>query len=330
MSYPPKSRTGSRQASRASRKPRSSRQGSRQASRQSTRPHKAEDFIEYAAAETISTEEAARLARTPAWQHPAECICTVCNCGAHHCPPDIVQGHYNNIKSEHQAQYTGEFVMPHRVNKQMYMHKPLRFEGTTTNQEDYKYYGNPKRRVPSETARGNNDVFTSNLPFDATTTAKHDYRRWDAAPAKPCNVIPKPTFTADSRNFQTEASSQYDYKRQRPRASCAPELSATASLPFEGRTLHQTDFPRHKGVSPARSFQRTRQWRPRGEDRFFDTEARAQYTEKDLDVCPAKPLSKTRKDYNGHVLVEPTMDGGYRLSQRPEQLPVVQGGYPAY
>lgn len=235
--------------------------------------------------------------------HSSECICTICKCGGCKCPPDKVQGRYGNIQTEAQAQYRGVYVKPIRAAKQQHVHQHRPFTGTTTNQEDFKFWGRGQGTQPSQTARGNNNVFAHGLPFDATTTAKHDFRRWDAPPATLARQAQNAQYAADNRNFQTEQSAQFEYKPMKPRASCAPDLTATRSLPFEGTTTQQEDFKRHN-AKPARSYGGSRRYAPRTESRDWVTEARGQFTEKEFDICPAKVFNTKTKEYNGHVLVE--------------------------
>jgi hypothetical protein len=193
------------------------------------------------------------------------------------------QGSYNNIRSEAQAQYTGEFQPALRVTKKLFVHQQQPFIGTSTCQDDFKYWGNAQRK-PSQLARGNNGIFDSNLPFNATSTAKSDFLSWrGAAPAKPAReVASRRDIVPDDRSFVTEASLQYDFKQSRPRPSLAPKVNAAASAePFIATTTAQEDF-RMYNAAPARSYQRQRTWRPRREDRSFTTEARGQFYEKDV------------------------------------------------
>lgn len=214
------------------------------------------------------------------------------------------------MKSEAQAQYTGEFVPAKRVNKPHYVHKPRPFVSGTTQQEDYKYWGSTAPRKPSETAARCNGVFVDNLPFSGTTTAKEDYRSWNAPPAKlakEANI--RPMYVPDNRNFSTEATAQFDYKPQPADTQYfGPVQTAPlphSALPFEGQTTNQADFVGHK-TRPARSYQQQRRYRPRKEDRHFTTEARGQFIEKDFDP--------TRKVIGKGTLqrpVAPLPDGTY-------------------
>lgn len=257
--------------------------------------------------DTISREDAAVFANGYSHEHSPECICTICSCGAHACPADKIQGRYGNIQSEAQAQYTGQYVKPVRAAKQHHVHTHRPFNGTTTNQEDFKYWGRGEATQPSQTARGNNNVFAGGLPFEATTTAKHDFRAWDAKPAQLTRQNKTAQYAPDSRNFQTENSAQFEYKPMKPRASCAPDLTAARSLPFDGQTTNQADYQRYN-AKPARAYGGSRRYAPRQETRDWQTEARGQFVEKPFDHCPATTFNTKTKQHNGHVLVEPYSD----------------------
>lgn len=266
----------------------------------------AEQEIEFADSYSISADEARSRSRgaTPL-DHAPDCLCTICTCGAHRCPPDRLQGRYTNLKSEHQAQFTGQYVPPTRPQKEKYVHQNRPFVATTTNQDDYCYWGAAAPRQPAEGARRVNDVFgNSNLPFEGVTTNQHDFRRWAGhKAAHSLKPHQKPVIVEDNRDFGTEVSIQYDYKNCQPRTSCAPTQTLSDPLPFEGRTTNNVDFVHHN-VAPARSTQRQRTYSHRTEDRDWTTEARQQFVEKRFDPCPAKGLYTKTKDVNGHVTVE--------------------------
>lgn len=277
--------------------------------------------LEWADSQTISAQDAASLSQGFAGEHPPACICTTCTCGTHKCPPDIVQGRYaNNIRTEAQDQFRGDFVPAARAQKQQYVQQHRPFEGMTTAQADFVNFGTNQRRKPSETARGNSQMFANNLPFEFTTTAKHDFRKWNAAPAKSVkDTDQRPTYVEDRRNFATEASAQFQYQPTRQRPSCAPELTQAQYQPFEGVTTNRADFTGTQ-QPVQQSFARTRIYRPRQDDRHFVTEARGQFFEKAADVCAAGAVAVGPKEVNGHVYVEYDETGTLRRSQR---LPVV-------
>jgi hypothetical protein len=262
---------------------------------------------EYAESNYITPEEARALSRSRITKnkngHPDECICTICSCGAHKCPPDRMQGRYHNLKSSYMQDFTGEYQAPTRADKrQHYVHKPRPFDGVTTNQSDYKGWGPQAVRKPCKLA--DNGLGSQGLPFEGSTTSQHDYRRWNARPAEPtikqnsrANILP------DDRDWKTEFSGQFLPKGGAKRRSRAPVDRRTSSLPFEGISTSQADFKGWK-LEPNKAYQTTQAYKPRPDDRDFLTEGRSEYTEKPFDYCPAVEVFVTSKPNNGHVLVE--------------------------
>lgn len=198
--------------------------------------------------------------------------------------------------------FTGEYVKPERHARPQYMHKPRPFNGTTTNQEDYRYHGPVDRR--SLAIIQDNGLGSRGLPFEGVTTNQHDFRKWNAMPAQPsikpdgrANILP------DDRDFQSEFSSQFIPKAGAQRRSRAPNERMTKSLPFEAVTTNQADF-QHWNSRPAASYMKAHGYRRRPDDRDFLTEGRAEYTEKPFDYCPAVDVAVSSKPDNGHVFVE--------------------------
>jgi len=280
---------------------RSTKAGSRNQGRNSkaSKTSKGPDFAE---STYISPAEARRLSRGASAKHPNDCICTICNCGAHKCPPDRVQGKYTNLKSSYMDDFKGTYCETSRPKRQQYVHKPRPFIGSTTNQDDFAYKGTPQRRQP--TILKDNNLGNRGLRFEGTTTNQHDFPKWDNIKQR---EIMKPGGNAstipDDRNFQSESSSQYDNKGRSVRRSRAPQRNAPARVPFEGQTTNQSDF-KFWNARPTESFQRQLKYRPRAEDRDFVTEGRSEFTDKKGEYCPAVHVAVTSKPANGHVLVE--------------------------
>jgi hypothetical protein len=287
---------------------RSSKAGSRNRGRTGSKPSSKSASKEpaFAQSDFITPEEARRLTQGRTKPHPMECICTICNCGAHKCPPDRVQGRYNNLKSSYMDDFKGAYCEPSRPKRQQYVHKPRPFVGSTTNQEDFAYKGVPERRKP--VLLKDNNLGNRGLRFEGTTTNQHDFPKWDNIKARPimkpdgrANVVP------DDRDFSSESHSHFNNKGHAVRRSRAPVHNQSANVPFEGITTNQADF-KFWNSRPTESFQRQMQYRPRPEDRDFKTEGRDEYTNKKRDYCPSVHVAVTSKPNNGHVLVEPCGD----------------------
>jgi hypothetical protein len=215
-----------------------------------------------------------------------------------------VQGKYHDLKTAYMEDFKGrEYTEPARPIRKQYLHKPRPFEGTTTNQDDFRYMGVPKRR---EIIRlKDNAIGNSGLKFEGTTTSQHDYRLWAAQPTraaiKPSNEA---KITHDDRDFTSEFQSQFVDMKGKTRRSRKPDAGANReNIKFEGTTTNQSDFQDWHS-RPAVSAQPHTQYRARAEDRDFKTEVRMEFTEKKRDFCEALQVAVTSKPNNGHVLVE--------------------------
>ena len=144
----------------------------------------------------------------------------------------------------------------------------------------------PKLREPSKLARTDNGITEKNLPFEGETTHQHDFRKWNSAPPKPCIKPNTRDNQADERDFGTEFSSQFGAKQVAPRKSRAPQERRPRPLPFTGTTTNSDSY-KQWGSRPAESVFKTRNYRPRPDDRDFLTEASGEFTEKPFDIRPA-------------------------------------------
>lgn len=262
--------------------------------------------IEWAESTVITPAEARAMTGT---NKTCECICTICTCGTHRCPPDRVQGKYDNLKTSYMDSYRGDMVPVERVARRQYVHKTRPFEGITTAQSDYKWDGLPVKRELATAARMDNGIGTTNLPFEGTTTHKSDFQKWNVRPsASARGPQQRLSNMPDDRDFSTEFRGKYDPKPLSMRTSKAPQERQNQSLPFEGTTTHQSDFQKWD-ARPPRSFYRSAGYRARPDDRDFLSENRGEFTEKEFDVCPAKQVAVSTKPQNGHVCVERTANG---------------------
>jgi hypothetical protein len=197
------------------------------------------------------------------------------------------------------------------------VHQSRPFEGTTTHQDDFAFFSGQGRRKPSTVAKGSSGIFDTHEPFQGSTTNKHDFKNWNVAPAGIMKPKQDLSTISDDRMFQTENSSQFGYKPQARRASCAPVQKVVGTEVFEGISTQRADFVKHN-AKPAKSIARMRKFRPREEDRMFTTEARENFQQYDIEFCPAVQMKKsynTRKTAPGHVYVEPLHNGTYRPAQ---------------
>ena len=249
-----------------------------------------------------------------ATEHEESCICTVCSCGKHACPPTPRLNHYDPaIASESRQAFQGVFVPAKRAGAPTtYKERNVPFEGESTSKADYKNHGVVARRSgpPRSAATMDGRPAAAAAPFDDTTTNKSDY------PAHP--ILPRSaggprdgnltTLGPDDRDFSTEGRGQFVPHALQARAS-RPVEALRPSLPFSGTSTQHADFAAYANARPSVPKFRAGGFQPSPEDRDFTTEGRQQFDRKYIAPCPAIPVAVATKQKPGHVLVEETAPG---------------------
>lgn len=185
--------------------------------------------------------------------HSAKCVCSICECGRHKCPPGKHHpGHYDadSLRSTYGKDFPGHVGAARQ---------PIRH--------------------PSDSH------VRSNEPFDHKTTHSLDYSGHPGA--RPADPYKPPHGSADrgldDRDFKSEGASQYGAKPgKHKRESFAPRgASIVSGLPFDGSSTSKTDFPGWHGVRPPAPYKLGDSvLRPAGENRDFKSEAAGHYTDK--------------------------------------------------
>lgn len=205
-------------------------------------------------------------------------------------PIECYEARYTNLKTEAMDNYTGKYVRPERASKKQYVHQYRPFDGRTTNQDDFGYKGMPQRRAPI--ILGDNGLGGNDAPFCSETTQKSDFRMWNAG-APPAAIRPARSIAGadDDRTFETENARSFTGNAYPPRQSRAPQQLRSEQLPFEGVTTNQADYLKWNS-RPASLVDRANKYRPREDDRSFQTEAKAEYIK--------KPFSKGQPVQNAY------------------------------
>lgn len=246
--------------------------------------------------------------------HEESCICTVCSCGRHACPPTPRISHYDpSIVSESRGSYRGIFSPAKRAGAPTSFHsRDIPFEGESTSKADYKNHGIvPRRSGPPNSSYTDTGIGRNGAPFDDTTSNKSDY------PAHP--IFPRSsggpregnlsTQGIDDRDFSTEGRGQYVPHPIQPRGNGRPMDSPIQSLPFRGTSTNHADFPAYANARPSVPKFRSGGFQPSQDDRDFTTEGRTQFDRKFITPCPAIPVATVTKSKPGHVFVGETAPG---------------------
>lgn len=247
-------------------------------------------------------------------EHADDCICTVCNCGKHHCPPTPRSNHYDpSMMTENHASYRGKFVPAERAGRPDTF-KPrtgVVFDAISTHKADYLPHRNavPRKSFPKSVLM-DTGVGKSSVPFDDTTTHKSDFPAHPLFPGQNESFAPKSTLKwgeTDDRDWSTEGHNAFPVhplQKRREKQLEAPK----GSIPFQGQTTHQSDYLSFPGARPSIPKQRmsgfTNLSNP--EDRDFVTEHRGTYVrrQKVEQDCPAIPVAQNSKLASGHIKVE--------------------------
>jgi len=257
----------------------------------------------------------------PLAAHEEDCICTVCSCGKHECPPTPRITHYDPaISSEARAAYQGAFRPAVRVGApDVWKPRNVPFEGESTHKADFKRHPNMVRSALG--ARGalmDTGVGRNSAPFDDTTTHKSDFPAHPLGPRQSGGPRGDNLLSngPDDRDWATDYRSGYVPHPLQARQS-RPQESLKPSLPFAGQSTHQSDFPAYANARPSVPKFKMSNFQPSAEDRDFATETRTEFLPKSTPPCPAIPVASPSKPFPGHVPVEvvPGTANTYRRKQ---------------
>lgn len=248
------------------------------------------------------------------------CVCTICTCGVHHCPPTPMERHSYEpgLASDYASKFKGGSVPVHRQPKPEYVHASKPFEGTTEHKDNFVtlenaqrsnikpkagavtlgyLYGDERKFQPGSMYRDNftgkpgqkaanykpADTFLQSGKFDGDTTSRAAFvPNADAKPRAPFKPQSKLNDVKEDRSFETEGSKNFHEKAFSARPSYKPKASmAETAGPFAGVSSNRSDFPEWKGARPATAFAPAPTVRDGApDDRKFETDNRANFTKK--------------------------------------------------
>jgi len=111
-----------------------------------------------------------------------ECICTICNCGNHRCPPCVVSVPYPDLKTEYQKKFKPWDGTDNRYRRPQDkpFSAPAAPDHWKTTNSNYKGHPiEPRSRPPK-------DPLSSSLPFEGVSTYRENFvpKEWDPKDAK--------------------------------------------------------------------------------------------------------------------------------------------------
>lgn len=226
----------------------------------------------------------------------APCICSVCNCGAHKCPPTPLGGNHEDLQTMYRQSFTGQVAPVERPRPRDRSIVSLPFDATSTTRQDFKW---PAPHSPTKSAQ-HAAALSRSLPFEGTSTQRQDFPKWSAPPAKSAKAPESPLAQPENRDFQSEARASFATRGGRPAPSAAPKQTIPVQLPFEAVSTHHADFQQWQS-RPPHPIRHDKGAMAMREDRDFSTESRKQYDRKAAQTCPARAVAVSVKAGPGHV-----------------------------
>lgn len=243
------------------------------------------------------------------------CICELCQCGSHRCPPTPL---HSGPMSESKSMYAGNFPWhPYGPSESAAVKrglgKSVPFEAGSTTRSDFQWRGFPDRVPAVHSRRGG--APDPSLPFEGATTHRADFDRKPLAVSTRDLPRPKPSM-ADGRDFLTESRKAFNKKDARPATAYQPARGGVSELPFESESLAASSYRPWATGAARRALPPASHYYRMGESRDFTTENRGEFTGKPLDRCPAIQVAlPPTKPYPGHVpVIQDPVTGAWRRS----------------
>jgi hypothetical protein len=168
--------------------------------------------------------------------HRENCVCTVCTCGRHHCPPPVAEKLPFEGNSTSHLDYDRK-PLPGKTARPPSAYTPgPKFEGTSRYQDEFT----AKEMCPfAPVAQAPRPA---PVPFEGQSTSRSDY---DAKPLPGRTVRQGPSYTPGGR-FEGESEYHRDFRPPSPdayaRPGPAPHLADRPHIPFEGITENRAEL----------------------------------------------------------------------------------------
>jgi hypothetical protein len=227
----------------------------------------------------------------------SECVCTICECGKHHCPL------HGNVKpspfdgnSRYREDYPAHPLKPRDRPKlaraaQSAPADPDQFKSKYT--EDFIAHGT----APAKSMKPKSSVPFSG-PFEGTTTnrAEHGPKPMTNKAARRPPSPPK--LSAPFEGTTTNRDLHRPFPEAKPRDSMAPSQRKMVTAPFDGLTQYKQDYPPRDVSANAKQPQQHAPYEY-GPPRDLQTENRSAFIPKPIQYCPVLDLDP--RDPSGHT-----------------------------
>eukprot|EP01013_Petalomonas_cantuscygni_P014368 TRINITY_DN2945_c0_g1_i1.p1 TRINITY_DN2945_c0_g1~~TRINITY_DN2945_c0_g1_i1.p1 ORF type:complete len:398 (+),score=36.06 TRINITY_DN2945_c0_g1_i1:98-1291(+) len=224
--------------------------------------------------------------------HEPECMCTICVCGNHRCPPVLRHIPYPNLKSEYRKKYPGWDRFPDKVRPK---HRGPFNPAPVPGMYDRRQWATPDGQTR---ARPLPDGGRPQLPFEGQTEYKDAFvpKRPDdptaTSPERTLDPVPFAGTTEHRAAFQGDAAD--------PAKPILPSDPPFETGPFKGDTEHRTRYLGRQGDGARKGRPAADPWK-KGPPRDLSTSYQGDYLPHRGQLCPARLLARKKPGQDDHM-----------------------------
>ncbi|EAR82987.1 STOP protein (macronuclear) [Tetrahymena thermophila SB210] len=176
-----------------------------------------------------------------------KCVCEICTCNKHRCPPKPMSYAPDIIKSTFKNDYPAYDINKEPVKKSGHKYAPTNYSPDLI-KSNYQNDYTPHKVSPPQ-KREQNPYINSNTPFNGDTEYKVSYIKNDVPPAQPY----KHNVNKNQYNVPFNANSTYQecykgHEGHRPDHNIPKYLSQTGNnthVPFNGTSTYKQEYIQH-------------------------------------------------------------------------------------
>eukprot|EP01002_Notosolenus_urceolatus_P003598 NODE_1951_length_1241_cov_171.628356_g1619_i0.p1 GENE.NODE_1951_length_1241_cov_171.628356_g1619_i0~~NODE_1951_length_1241_cov_171.628356_g1619_i0.p1 ORF type:complete len:331 (+),score=76.91 NODE_1951_length_1241_cov_171.628356_g1619_i0:77-1069(+) len=220
-----------------------------------------------------------------------ECICTVCICGCHRCPPVTNTKPFNGL-SEYQKKFK-----PWEAGGDRYRRKPGKPLHTKAAPGAWNTSNSMVPHPPQARAQREKDTANPRLPFDGTSHYRDSF-----IPKEIEEKSPKDRKKADAQlpfDGTTEQRKAFQGFNGKPADPCSPPNKPLDATPFLGTTENRDEF-QGRPTELERRKKDKESWEY-GPPRDLNSSYRDNYDGKTGYLCPARLLKSKKHAHDGHL-----------------------------
>jgi len=230
----------------------------------------------------------------------SECVCTICECGKHHCP---LHGTVRPSPFDGNSRYREDYpAHPLKPRDRPKLARMVQSAPSDPDQFRSKYAEDfvPHDAQPSKSMKPKSSVPFSG-PFEGTTTNRAEHGPKPMT-NKAVRRPPSPAkMSAPFEGTTTNRDLHKAFPEARPRESMAPQQRKMVTAPFDGLTQYKQDYPPRDVSANVKSPTQHAPYEY-GPPRDLQTENRSAFVPKPIQYCPVLDLDpKDPSNHTGHI-----------------------------